>query len=88
MAPGDNQPHKETRTNVARLAKVNRIARFDDLHLIERYATKFGLDPDWVYDNTSFGTIWNFLIMWHEFEEYQERFQEIWQGINAPIPKK
>lgn len=72
---------------MAKLAKVNRLNGFDDLSLIDRYAQKFGLNPDWVYENTSFGTIINFAIMWKEQDEYHERFTYIWHEIHN-TPKK
>lgn len=91
MVPNKDQPKKEAKQNVARLAKVHRLNPYDDLSLIGTYAERFGQDPDWVYDNTSFGTIINFAIMWKETSEYNERFQHIWQEIHtAPTatPKK
>lgn len=68
------------------MAKVHRLNGYDDLSLIDRYAQKFGLDPDVVYDKTSFGTIINFAAMWHAMDEYNERFQFIWSEINS-LPK-
>jgi hypothetical protein len=73
---------------VAALAKVNRLQGYDDLSLIDRYAQRFGLDPDWVYDNTSFGTIINFAVLWKESDEYQERFSYIWSEIHTTPSKK
>jgi hypothetical protein len=87
MEGNPDQPRKDIKANVANLAKVGRLVKFDDLSLIERYASKFGVDPDWVYDNTSFGTIANFAIMWKEMDEYQERYQYIWAEINTPPTK-
>jgi len=72
----------------AHLAKVGRLAQFDDLDLIDVYAQKFGLDPDYVYDNTSFETVISFLTKWKEEAEYRERFNFIWQEINAKPTKK
>lgn len=65
------------------MAKVQKLYPFDDLSLIEKYASKFSMDPDYVYDNTSFGTLMNFHILWKESEEYAERFNSIWQEINT-----
>lgn len=66
---------------MAALAKVGRLARFDDLTLIEQYAAKFGQEPNWVYSNTDFGTIKNFSIMWKEQGEFNQRFQHIWHEL-------
>lgn len=72
---------------MARLAKVHLLNGYDDLELIDQYATRFGQDADWVYNNTSFGTVINFCIKWKEQAEYNERFQFIWQEIHT-IPSK
>lgn len=64
------------------MAKVEKLNGFDDLELIDRYATRFGLDPDWVFDHTSFGTIMNFAVKWKLEEEYRERFNFIWHEIH------
>jgi len=88
LAPNPEQPKKDIKENVSRLAKVNKLSPFNDLSLIEKYATKFGQDPDWVYNNTSFGTIVNFAIMWKETQEFDERFQYIWHEIHTPLTKK
>lgn len=87
MATGKDQPKQEVKKNVANLAKVNRLATFDDLSLIDRYAERYGQDPNWVYDNVDFGTIINLAIMHHEINEYNERYQHIWQEINTPPTK-
>ena len=70
---------------MARLAKVHLLNGYDDLDLIDQYASKFGQDPNWVYDNIDFGTIINFAVKWHLQGEFQERFNFIWQEIhNTP----
>lgn len=69
------------------MAEVQRLYTFDDLSLIDKYAQKFGLDPDWVYDHTSFGTIINFAVMWKEQAEFDDRFQFLWHEINT-VPSK
>ena len=70
MAPTPGQPKAEAKSNVARMAKAHRLNPYNDLSLISNYAAKFGLDPDWVYDHTSFGTIISFATMWKESDEY------------------
>jgi hypothetical protein len=72
---------------VARLAKVHRLADFDDLSLIDRYAERYSQDPNWVYDNVDFGTVLGMAIMHHEIDEYNERYQYIWQEISTPPTK-
>lgn len=69
------------------MAKAGRLSIFEDLSIIGKYSQKFGRDPDWVYDNTSFATIAEFTRMWKEEEEYNERFQFIWHEINT-VPSK
>lgn len=68
---------------MAKLAKVDRLERFGMLDLIEAYAAKFGLDPDFVYKSSSFGTVTNFLIKWKEEGEYQDRYFEYDRLMNA-----
>ncbi len=69
------------------MAKVHRLNGYDDLSIIDNFAQKFGQNPDWVYDHTSFGTVINFAALWKEKEEYSERFNFIWQEVNQP-PRK
>jgi len=64
------------------MAKVHRLAAYDDLSLIGRYAERFGLDPDHVYHNTSFDTLIEFTVMWKESDEFQERYTEYWSLLN------
>jgi hypothetical protein len=55
---------------------------FDDLSYIDKYAARFGMNPDDVYHDTSFDTVMAFATMWKETEEFNERFTFIWQEIN------
>ena len=87
MVPGKFQPKQDIKKTVSQMARVNRLNLFDDLHLIGKFAERFGKHPDDVYDNTSFGTITNFMVMWKEQSEYDERFQYFWEDANKP-PKK
>lgn len=87
MEPNKDQPKADVKKNVAILAKVNKLNKFDDLDLIDQFSTRFGQDPDWVYDNTSFLTIINFLIKWKEEAEYRERYNFIYEEINRPPAK-
>lgn len=72
---------------MANLAKVHRLTTFDDLSLIDRYAERYGQDPNWVYDNVDFGTIINLAIMHHEIDEYNERYSFIWNEIHSAPTK-
>ena len=83
MEPNPEQPKNDVKANVAKLAKVHRLQPFDDLDLIDKYAARFGLDPDRVYYDTSFGTIINFMTKWKEQDEFQERFNFIWHEIHT-----
>lgn len=87
MEPTKDQPKADIRANVARLAKVHTLRPFHDLDFIDQYATRYGLDPDWVYDHTSFGTIMNFAYKWKLENEYRERFEFIWNEIHNPTKK-
>ena len=72
---------------MARLAKVNELRPYKDLDLIDQYATRFALDPDWVFDNTRFDTLMEFCIKWKKEAEYRERFEDIWKEIHASPTK-
>lgn len=82
MAPGKFQPKADTKKRVAQMARVNLLNGFDDLAMIDAFARKFSQHPDHVYDNTSFGTVVNFLVMWKEQDEYQERFHYFWEDAH------
>ena len=84
MEPGKFQPKADTKKTIAQMARVQRLAPFQDLDIIDRYASRFGLDPDWVSENTSFGTLTNFLVKWKEQDEFNERFQYFWDEHHKP----
>lgn len=69
------------------MARVQLLNGFDDLHYIDKFAKHFGQHPDYVYDNTPFGTVTNFLVMWKEQDEYNERFQYFWDDAHKIAPK-
>lgn len=64
------------------MARVNLLNGFDDLSMIDTFARRFSQHPDEVCDNTPFGTVVNFLEMWKEQDEYQERFNFFWQDAH------
>jgi hypothetical protein len=68
---------------LARAAKAERLEGYGLLDLIEQYAVKFGLDPDWVFSNTKFGTLTTFIIKWKEEGEYQDRYFELERLMHA-----
>lgn len=70
------------------MAQVGKLRKFDDLSLIGQYAQKFGMDPDEVFEKTSFDTLMNFHWMWKESDEYQERYQYLYGELTAPINDK
>lgn len=72
---------------MARLAKVHLLNAYDDLDLIDQYATRYGLDPDWCFANSQFDTVTGFAIKWKKEAEYRDRFQSIWEEIHN-TPKK
>jgi hypothetical protein len=60
---------------IAQASNVERLAPFADLSIINTFARNFGLDPDKVYLK-DFDTVMNFMWLWKEQDEYQERFNE------------
>lgn len=58
-----------------------RLSPFADLSLISKFAEKFGLDPDAVYQK-SFDTVMNLHCLWKEQQEFEERYNEIEQMMN------
>jgi hypothetical protein len=61
---------------------VAKLSPFADVSLIEKYAARFGQDPNWVCDNIDFNTIIMFNEKWLKEEEYQERYNEIEQMMS------
>ncbi len=72
---------------MARMAKVHRLNRYDDLDLIDGYASRFGLDPDWVFNNSAFSTVVEFAVKWKEESEYRDRFADVWEQVTTPPTK-
>jgi len=50
--------------------------------MIDIFATRFGLDPDFVYLK-SFGTVTAFLIKWYDEAEIRDRVNELDRIING-----
>ena len=65
------------------MAQVQKLRKHDRLDPIDRFAQRFGLHPDDVFDNTSFDTVFAFLTKWHDQDEFHERFNYIWSEISA-----
>lgn len=68
---------------ISKLAKVERLAPFADLAIIERFAVTFGLDPDFVYEQKDFDTVMIFTVKWKEQDEYHERYRQIDKSLNT-----
>lgn len=84
MEPNKNQPKLDVKKNVAALARSNRLNPYNDLDMIDRYAERFGQDPDReVFTGVSFNTITAFMVMWKEKAEYDDRFSYIWSELNS-----
>jgi hypothetical protein len=66
---------------VAKLARVDRLHGFADLSIIERYASKFAMDPDDVWEKP-YKDVAIWVWKWKEDEEYQERFETVWKQVN------
>lgn len=73
LASDDTLDSSKKRSNIAKIANVARLAPFADLSLINKFAEKFGLDPDQVYLK-EFDTVMNMHWLWREQEEFQERY--------------
>ncbi len=84
MAENPNQPDKKRTHSVAELAQYKRLNRFSDVDLIDKYAERFGKDPDFeVFPRVSFSTIAFFAIKWKETAEYHQRFSYFWR-VTSP----
>lgn len=64
-----------------------RVERHHDLNLIEAFAERFGLDPDYVYENKSFDTVILFNEKWKDQAEYQERYHAVERMMSDTTPK-
>jgi hypothetical protein len=66
-------------------AEAHLLDPFNYLDMIEKFASRFGQHPDDVFNNTSFGTIANFVIKWVKEGEFNDRMSEL-QRIQNPPP--
>lgn len=82
LSQNPKQPKREARQNVAALAEGGRLQAFTDLYLIGDYAERFSMNPDDVYEKTSFRTVINFTCAYKERDEFNERFHDIWESLN------
>ncbi len=83
LKENDKQPYAEMRKNIAAMAKVQRLIPFEDLSLVGNHAERFSIDPDEVFWKCSMATVIAFAVERKEREEFRERFNSIWQGING-----
>jgi hypothetical protein len=81
LKPNIKQPGYEVKTNVSKMAKVDRLTRFNDLSMIGQFAERFKLHPNEVFSSTDFDTVLVFLEMWKEESEYSERFNTIYNDL-------
>lgn len=65
------------------MANVNRLKRFSYQSIVKRYAILFGLDPDYVFDNTSMDTVMGMLEEEKEETEFHERYVHFYERMNA-----
>jgi hypothetical protein len=65
------------------MANVNRLKRFSYQSIVKRYAILFGLDPDYVFDNTSMDTVLGMLEEQKEEDEFGERYNHFYQRMSA-----
>jgi len=71
------------RKNVAALAKVTRLIPFEDLSLVGNHAERFSMNPAKVFTKCSFEDVIAFAVENKERQEFRERFNNLWQGING-----
>lgn len=64
------------------MAEVGRLKPFEYLEMIGSFAERFGLDPDLVYQKSSFETVTNFLLSWRSKLEFDDRFAEVQRLLN------
>ena len=83
MAENPKQPLADMRKNVANIAKVSRLIPFEDLSLVGNHAERFSMDPDEVFSRVSFETVISFAVESKERQEFRERYNSIWNGINS-----
>lgn len=67
------------------MAKWQRLTPHADVSLVGDFAERFGLDPDWVFENKSFETVIAFAVEAKERGEYRERYNYIWGELNKGI---
>jgi len=67
------------------MAKWQRLTPHADIGLIGDFAERFGLDPDWVFENKSFDTVIAFAVESKERAEYRERYNFIWSELNRGV---
>jgi len=67
------------------MAEVIRLKRFAYQSLIDKYAVRYGLDPDLVFTDCSMDSLINILEMAKEEEEFSDRFSNLWALINKPV---
>jgi len=58
------------------MALIERLKPYEDLDMIGIFSERFSLDPDTVYNKTSFNTVAGFMSMWKEKGEYGDRYAE------------
>lgn len=64
------------------MAKWQRLTPHADVSLVGDFSERFGLDPDWVFENKSFETVMAFAVEAKERGEYRERYNYIWGELN------
>jgi hypothetical protein len=53
------------------------------LDLIDQYIKHIPIDPDYVFNNTSFYTVTSFLLKWFRDSQLQDRYNEFEKQINS-----
>lgn len=71
------------RATVSKMAQVDRLVGFADLSMVGKFAAAFGQHPDRIDEETSFDTVSNFLFMWKEQGEFDDRYAAIEKEMKA-----
>lgn len=64
------------------MASVSRLKRFNYQSIIKKYSILFGLDPDYVFENTSMDTVIGMLEEQKEEDEFNDRFTHFYKRMS------
>lgn len=70
------------------MADPSSLSPYNWFSIIIRYAENFGLDPDYVFMNSSWGTVLDVLTYKKVSNEFQERFDYFYHELTKKQDKK